>query len=265
MRASWQGYITIGQLGIPVRLFNASRSIRPRFVQLSEKDGAPVERVLRSSVSHEEVKPHEVIRAVEIESGQFVTLTDQEMERAGTPHLKTVDVKQFCDQSAIDPIYYEKPYYVTPAPGGERGYALLREALVRTGKLAITQFVIYNREHIAALGVAGDLIVLHQLRFADEIVPRSDIRTRPLPKSTPSELDALCALMDRFSGPFYIQDYHDEHAEYIHQLVERKARGLPMPRRESTPTHATPEDQIESALNDMLGNSHQLGGGPEKQ
>lgn len=263
MRASWQGYITIGQLGIPVKLFSASRPARPRFTHLSEKDGAPVERVLRSSVSHEEVKPSEIIRAVEVEPGKYVTLTEQEMERAGTPHLKTIDVKQFCDQGAINLLHYEKPYYVTPTTGGERGYALLREALVRTDKLAVTQFVIYGREHIAALGVVGDLIVLHQLRYAGEIVPRSDIKTHALPKSNPSELDSLCALMDRFSGPFYIQDYHDEHAEYIHQLVERKAKGLPMPRRETPPANATPEDQIGSALNDMLGSSRQLNGGSQ--
>lgn len=256
MRASWQGFITIGQLGVPVRLYSASRSARPRFVQLSEKDGKPVQRVLRSSVTHKEVKPDEVIRAVEFEPGNFVTLTDQELERADTPHLKTIDVKQFCDPSDINPIHYEKPYYITPGAGGERAYALLREALVRSGKLAITQFVIAGKEHIGALGVAGDLLVLHQLRFADEVVPRSDIKTRPLPKSDPAEVDALQQLIERFSGPFYVNDYHDEHAEYIQELVERKAKGLPMPRRERPSPQATPDDQIQAAITRMLKQDH---------
>ncbi|HVS58124.1 MAG TPA: Ku protein [Candidatus Saccharimonadales bacterium] len=251
-RASWQGFITIGQLGVPVRLYSASRSARPRFVQLSEKDGKPVHRVLRSSVTHEEVRADEVVRAVEVEPGKFVTLTDQELEQTGTPHLKTIDVKQFCEPGDINPIYYEKPYYITPGAGGERAYALLREALVRSDKLAITQFVIMSKEHIGALGVAGDLLVLHQLRFADEIVPRSDIKTRPLPKSNPSEVEALQRLIDRFSAPFYVNDYHDEHAEYVQQLVERKAKGLPMPRREKPSPQATPDDQIQAAITRML-------------
>lgn len=251
-RASWQGFITMGQLGVPVRLYSASRSVRPRFVQLSEKDGKPVQRVLRSSVTHEEVRTDEVVRAVEFEPGKFVTLTDQELEQTDTPHLKTIDVKQFCEPGDINPIHYEKPYYVTPDTGGERAYALLREALVRSDKLAITQFVIMNKEHIGALGVAGDLLVLHQLRFAEEVVPRSDIRTRPLPKSDPSEVEALQQLIERFSAPFYVNDYHDEHAEYVQQLVERKAKGLPMPRREKPSPHATPDDQIQAAITRML-------------
>lgn len=261
MRANWQGYLTIGQLGIPVRLYSATRSISPRFVQLHEGDGAPVERVTRSSVTHQEISVGEIVRAVEYEPGRYVTLTDQELERAGTPHLKTIDVKQFCEADSIDPIYYEKPYYIVPSTGGERAYALLREALTRSRKLAITQFVIYNHEHIAAIGLLGDLLVLHQLRFANEIVPRNDIKTRPLPKPSPSEIDALQALIERFSSPFYVHDYHDEHAEHIAELVERKAKGLPMPKRETPSSHATPEDQLEQAITRMLNSPNQLGPG----
>lgn len=251
-RAAWQGYIALGQLGIPVRLYSATQSIRPRFVQLHEKDGSPVERVLRCRDEQHDISISETIRAIEYEPGRYIGLTDRELEQTAAGQVKTIDIKQFCEPDSISPIYFTKPYYVVPARGGERAYALLREVFVRHHKIAVTQFVIYNKQHIAALATEGDLLMLQQLHFADEIVPRSSIKTPPLPKPSPAEIETLSSVMERFSGPFYIQDYHDEHSERIKQLVDRKAKGLPPPRPERLALHATPEKEIVSALQAAL-------------
>ncbi len=254
-RATWQGYITLGQLGIPVRLYTATQSLRPHFVRLHERDGSPVERALRCRAEHLEISPNETVRAAEYEPDRYVTLTDQELERTAPAHVKSVDIKQFCSRGSIDPVYYEKPFYAVPGRGGERGYSLLREVLARTGMLAIAQLIMHEREHIAALLVQGDMLVLNQLRFADELLPRNRLKTPPLPKPSPDEIDALTAIVRRFNGPFYIQDYHDEHSEYVRQLIERKAKGLPARRRERIAPHTTPQNEIIATLRSSLGNS----------
>lgn len=262
MKALWRGYITLGQLGIPVRLYSATQSIRPHFVYLHEKDSSPVTRNLKCEKEDKEIPFGETIRAVEAEPGRFIAFTEQELERASGQEVKTFDVKQFCEPKAIDTVYFEKPYFITPTKGGERAYALLREVLARTDKLAVVQGIIYGNEHIAAIGVRGDLLLLNQLRFEAELTPRSNLKTPPLPKPHPNEIEALEAVVERFSGSFYIEDYHDEYSECVRELVERKAKGLPdSSRRERPDAHATPEDEIVNALASTLNNQPHLDSG----
>lgn len=265
MKAAWEGHIALGRLGIPVRLYSATRSTRPQFVQLHEKDSAPVERVLKCRAEGKEISQKEIVRAIEYEPGHYITLTGQELEHNLPANAKTIDVKQFCEFSEIDPIYYEKPYYITPSKGGERAYALLREALSRSCKAVVVQFVLYGREHIGIIGLYRDLLVLNQLRFASEIVPRTDIKTRAMPRPSPGEVATLQNVIEHYSGPFYTEDYHDNYAEQVQALVERKIKGLPAPRRESVSPNATPEEQIIEALRDTLSDntdSHRLGPSP---
>jgi DNA end-binding protein Ku len=252
MKASWDGYIALGQLGIPVRLYSATKQSRPKFVQLHEKDSAPVGRVLKCSAENREISGKEIVRAVEYEPGHYITLTGKELERNLPASAKIIDVKQFCEVSDIDPIYYERPYYVAPSRGGERAYSLLREALTRSNKIIIAQYSMVGREHIGAIGLHKDLLVLQQLRFADEIIARSEIKTRALPRPSPNEVDTLRSVIEHFSGPFYIEDYHDNYTEQIQTLIERKIKGLPPQRREAISANATPEQEIISALKNTL-------------
>lgn len=244
MRAAWKGYITLGQLGIPVRLFSATQNSRPTFTSLHETDGSPVDRVLKCRAEDKEISSRDTVRAIEHEPGQYVTFTSRELEQAVPENSRAIDIKQFCLPEAIDPIHYEKPYYISSGAGGERAYALLREALTRTHHVAIAQFVIYNKEHIAAIGVRGDMLVLNQLRFAAEILPRSEVKTPPLPKPSPNEVDVLSAVIERFSGPFHVEDYHDQQTERVLELLERKIKGLPPPKSKQPEPAATDENEI---------------------
>jgi DNA end-binding protein Ku len=230
---------------------NAPKS-RPKFVQLHEKDSSPVERVLKCSSEDKEISHTEIVRAIEYQPGSYITLTGQELERNLSSSTKTIDVQQFCNPSDIDPIYFEKPYYIAPSKGGERAYALLREALTRSDRVMIAQFALSGRERIGAISLYKDLLILYQLRFAEEIVPRSNIKTRSLPRPSPTEVNTLKSVIDHFSGPFYIEDYHDDYAEQLNTLIERKIKGLPPPRREQTSANATPEEEIISALKNTL-------------
>jgi DNA end-binding protein Ku len=252
MKASWQGYIALGQLGIPTRLYSATTQNRPKFVQLHEKDSAPIERVLKCKSEDTEISHKEIVRAIEYQPGHYITLTGRELERNLPTSTKTIDVKQFCELSDIDPIYYEKPYYIAPSKGGERAYSLLREALTRSKKLMIVQFALSGREHIGAITLYRDMLILHQLRYANEIVPRSQLKTRSPPRPSPAEVNTLRSVIDHFSGPFYIEDYHDDYTEQINTLIERKIKGLPPPRREAVSANATPEEEIVTALKNTL-------------
>jgi len=252
MRATWQGFIALGRLGIPVKLYPATQPGRPQFVQLHEKDHSPIERVLFCREENREIRSSELVRGIEYKPGEYVTLTDKELERTAPSPIKTIAVKQFCDTDAVDPLYYEKPYYVVPSKGGKRAYSLMREVFTRIRKMAITQYLIYNKERLGALRVHGDMLILNQPYFAGAITPRSDIKPPPLPKPGPKEIDVMSAVVERYSSPFYAQDYHDEHTEQIEELIVRKIKGLRAPVRKHLTPHATPEDQIVPALKDAL-------------
>lgn len=254
-KAAWRGYINLGQLGIPVRLYTAVRTAHPRFVLLHETDGSPVERELRCRAEGRKIDSSEVVRAIEYEPGKYIPLTDRELAVAAPQSQKSIVVRQFCDIEAIPSLYVSRPFYVVSTKGGERAYSLLREVLVRQRKMAVTQFVMYSREYLAMLIAHGDLLVLQQIHFASEIVPRSSLQTPPLPRPSPQEVDALSMVVERFSGPFYFQDYHDEYSERVHTLIERKAKGLSPVRREYIAPHATPEAEIVTALQNTLGDT----------
>jgi DNA end-binding protein Ku len=258
-KAAWRGYITLGQLALPVRLYNAAQSVGPKFVQLHDADGSPIERVVRCRAEGKEISASDIVRAVEKPDGGYMVLTSQEIERATQDTVKTIQIKQFCDPADVPPAFYDKPYYVSAAKGGEHAYALFREALHRTGKFAIAQFVLYNREHIAAIGVQDDILMLYQLRFVTEVMPRTNLTTPGLPKPSPSEVDTLQAVAERFTSPLYLQDYRNEYDERIQLLVERKLKGLPMPRAEQPARHATREEDISQILDLMLGDQKQIG------
>lgn len=248
MRAVWKGYITLGQLGIPVRLYSASRTVRPSFKLLHEDDGSPVERVLKCRAEDKEIDINSTIKAVEYEPGKYISLSSRELEQVSASRLKAIEVKQFSDPADIPSIHYEKAFYIVPSRGGEKAYSLLREALERTGKTAIGQFIIYSQDHIASISSYGSLLILNQLRFASELIPRSEIKSPPLTKPSPVEVDTLTKLIDRHSGRFYAEDYHDERTEILNELVERRAKGLPPPKPEPKAPYATPEDELLPAL-----------------
>lgn len=258
MKALWKGHLILGQLGFPVRLYSATRSIRPKFRLLHDKDGSPVSRSYECRHDGMEVSPDELIRAVEYKDGSFVTITDNELEQTATERPKAIDIKQFIDATSIEPAYFERPYFIVPGKGGERAYALLREVLNRLKKFAVSQFAIYGSEHVAAVGVYGDLLVLNQLRYSDEILPRSELKTPALPKPSPQEIEALTELVNRHSGKLFIQDYHDEQTERINKLVERKAKGLPALKMSTPEIETADNDDLLPLLQDALSNGKNI-------
>ncbi len=250
MRASWSGYLTIGNLAVPIRLHNAVRSIGPTFVQLHKKDHSPIARAYMCKEEGKEVPYKDIVRAAEYE-GAYVELTESELKGA-LERSKNLTVKQFSDPQTVDPMHYEKPYYMVPGKGGELAYTLLREAFVRSKKIAIVTFTFYEKEHIGIVAPNDGVLMLQQLRFAGELVPRIDIKTPTLPQPTPDQVDVAVKLMRRYSSDFYINDYQNEQTDYLNELIARKAKGLPSKRPTHIAPRTTPEDKLIPTLRSLL-------------
>ena len=169
-RAMWKGAISFGLVNIPVELQVAVRSQRPRFHLLHGKDDAPVKYQRVCTREDREVPWPEIVKGFEIDKGEFVVLDKKDFERAALDKSRTIDIHTFVAESDIDERYFDTPYYLVPDRGGERAYALLREAIRDAGKVGIAQFILRDRQHVATLATVGDALVLTTLRFADELV-----------------------------------------------------------------------------------------------
>lgn len=250
MKASWSGYLSLGDLKVPVQLYSALRPSVQSFVQLHALDHSPTGRLTICLKEGKEIPASEITRAVK-RGDTYVELPDSEVELHGGTE-KMITVKQFSDTSQIKPKYYDKPYYIVPGAGGELAYALLRQAFVKAKKVAVATYVYYQKEHLGLVTVEDGVLMLQQLRFASELIPQTEIKTASLPQPLPAQVDVAVALMERYSTPFYIGDYRNEHEDRIQELVDRKAKGLPPKRRKTIAPKATKEEAVVPVLEELL-------------
>jgi DNA end-binding protein Ku len=226
--AIWSGAINFGLVAIPVKLRTAIRDNDLRFNFLHKKDDGRINNVRRCSVCGEEVSYDELVRGYEIEKGRYVLLDEDDFKRAAVEATQSVDIVQFVDLAEIDPMFFDKPYYLEPEKKGRHAYALLREALRESKKVGIARVVMRAREHLAAVEANGDALVLNLMHFADEIV---DSKTLELPKrETPPENEMKVAklLIDSMAGTFEPEKFEDRYRGELMTLIEAKAAGTPL-------------------------------------
>src|SRR5579864_4173166 len=173
--ALWTGSINFGLVNIPVKLFNAVRGNELSFHFLHKKDKGRINNVRTCSECNKKIPWDEIERGYEIEKGQYVVLTDEDFKRVNVEATQSVDIVQFVDQKEINPMLYDTPYYLEPEKKGRRAYALLREALKKSGKVGIARVVMRTREHLAALKPDGNALVIEVMHWADEVVPPTDL------------------------------------------------------------------------------------------
>jgi DNA end-binding protein Ku len=242
-RAIWQGTISFGLVEIPVALFAAEK--KPHELQLTmldRRDFSPVGYKRYNKTTQKEVPWDEIVRGYEHAKGEYVVLTDSELERANPELTQAVQILAFVDADEIDPILYEKPYYLAPARRPSRGYALLRETLKRTNKLGIARIAIHLREHLAAVGPRDDGIVLYLLRFADEVRSFEELEAggeAKEPSIQTKELALAEKLVAGMTEKWRPEKYKDQYARDVQKVVEEKI--------ESGDIHAMPEGKIERA------------------
>jgi DNA end-binding protein Ku len=244
-RAIWTGTISFGLLNVPVRLYSAvaRRSIALR--ELRQSDGARIRHRRVAEGTDEEVPYENIVKAFEVTPDRYVPLTREEMEAIAPEKTRAIEVQDFVDLDQIDPIYFNSPYYLGPAEGAEKAYSLLAEAMEKSGKVAIARFVFRNKEHLAALRPANGVLTLTTMRFADEVVPPSeldDVLPSRKPKVGKREVEMAEQLIESLTRDFAPEDYHDEYREQLMALIERKAEGEDVlaaaPAAEPQPTKA---------------------------
>jgi DNA end-binding protein Ku len=225
-RAIWKGSIAFGLVNIPIELHTAVRNHRPRFRLLHSKDKSPVkfERVcLREG---EPVAWEDLVKGYEYQKGRFVVLTKEDFKAAALEKTRTVDIVDFVKADEIDDRFFETPYYLTPVKGGERAYALLREAIRETRRIGIAKFILRDAQHLAALEVIEDALVLTIMRFADELV---DAKQFDFPAAAEgvrkAELDMAKALVNSLAADWDPSKYTDQYRENLMRVIQGKLKG----------------------------------------
>jgi DNA end-binding protein Ku len=224
-RAMWKGSLAFGLVNIPVELYSATREHRPRFRLLHAKDESPVryERVCQT-----EGKPvgwEDLVKGYEYEKGQFVVITKDDFKTAALEKTKTIDILDFVDPKKIDERYFETPYYLQPAKGADRSYALLREAIRDSGQVGIAKIILRDAQHLAAVEAIGDALVLTMMRFSDELADLNDFRFPKAEAIRPAELKMARQLIDSLSAEWKPDKYTDEYRDNLMKVIEAKVKG----------------------------------------
>lgn len=270
-RAIWTGSITFGLLNVPVKLYSAVSSRSIRFRELREKDGSRVRHKRVAEEDGEEVAYEEIVKGYEIAPDQYVVMSRDELEALDPKKTKAIEIEDFVDLDEIDPIYFNQPYYLGPAQGAERAYALLAQAMDEQHKVAISRFVLRNKESLAAVRANDGVLTLATMRFADEVVPVSQLEgllgdTSDV-KPKPREIEMAKALIDSLANDFDPKSYKDEHREELLKLIERKASGEKIVSSESEEPKPTKAPDLMAALEESLAaiKGEDLAGGAERK
>lgn len=224
-RSLWKGTISFGLVSIPIELHTAVRDHRPRFRLLHAKDKSPVKFARVCVRDGHEVAWEDLVKGYEYSKGRFVVLTKQDFEAAAVEKTKRVDIIDFVEASEIDDRYFETPYYVAPATGGDHSYVLLREAMRQEKKVGIAKFILRDTQHLAALEVIENALVLSTMRFADEL---ADVGSLGIPSTTDvrkNELELARALVSNLSAEWDPAKYTDEYRDNLMKIITAKAKG----------------------------------------
>ncbi|WP_294212675.1 Ku protein [uncultured Sphingomonas sp.] len=225
-RAYWQGQIRLALVSIPVEIYSATKSgASVAFKQIHEPSGKPIhyEKVVTGVGP---VDTDEIMKGYEVSKGEFVLLEQDEIDAVKLESKKTLELTQFVDANEIPVLYYEKPYFVVPADDlAEEAFIVLREALRRTKKVGLGQLAMRGREYVVSLKPCGRGMVLETLRYADE-VNKAQSYFREIPDAEPDSelLDLAEALIDKKSGAFDPQEFHDRYVDALKDLIERKRK-----------------------------------------
>lgn len=240
-RALWKGSISFGLVNIPIELHTAVRDHRPRFRMLHAKDRSPV-RFQRVCIKDgHPVAWEDLVKGYEYAKGRFVVLTKEDFQAAALEKTRTVDIIDFVKADEIDDRYFETPYYLVPVKGGERAYALLREAIREAGRIGIATFILREAQHLAAVEVIGEALVLSVMRFADELVDTANFSFPAASNIRKPELDMAKALVNSLASEWDAEKYSDKYRENLLRIIQGKVKGKDV---ELEPTTEAPRAEV---------------------
>jgi DNA end-binding protein Ku len=237
MRPIWKGSINFGLVNIPVTLYTAVRPEEIRFRLLRDKDLSPIQYKKVAEVDGKEVPQKNIVKGFEHTKGEFVVITEEEMESADVIATKTVTIETFADLADVNPLHFYKPYLMEPDKGADHAYVLLREALNTTGKIGIARVVISSKQHLAAVRPQGEVLILELMHFAQDMVDVTEIR-RPGPQSLPKkEMDMARMLVATMEEPWQPENFRNDYLEKLRGIIQAKVKagGKPVKGRAAAP------------------------------
>lgn len=242
-RALWKGAISFGLINIPVELFTAEKHDELDFTMLDKRDLSPVGYKRFNKKSGREVQWENIIKGYEYEDGKYVLMSDEDLRRANVEATQSIDIQCFVEMDQVPILYYEQPYYLAPTRGGDKAYALLRETLLASGKMAIAQIVIRTRQHLAALLPQGEMLNLITLRYPTELRPPDDLtvpsRTARKSGVSKQEVEMARALVEHMSADWEPEQFRDTYRDDVLKLIQKKIK--------SRQVHAVAEPEEQAA------------------
>ena len=245
MAAIWKGSVAFGLVNIPVELRTAVRADHISFRMLHKDDLSPIKYERICQVEGEPVPWNEIVKGYEYEKGKFIVLTEEDFKTAALESSKTIDILDFVQQDEIDPRYFETPYYLVPAKGAEKSYALLREAIRTSGVVGIGKIIIRQTQHLAGIKVLGDSMVLEIMRFANELVDANEYTFPKADEVRPQELKMAEQLIENLAEPFDPSRYTDDYRANLMKVIRAKMRGKKVKFEE-------PVEEIDSGVLDLM-------------
>ena len=254
MRPIWKGALSFGLVNIPVQLYSAVRAgEKVSFRLLHRTDHSPV-RYERVCQKEDSVVPwSDIVKGYEYSKGKFVVLTDEDFKAAALESSKMIEILDFVGADEIDPRYFETPYYLLPAKGGEKPYALLREAIRRTGTVGIGKITMRsNSHHLAGVKVVGDALVLEIMRFADELVEANTFTFPEAENVRPQELQMAEQLIGNLTDTFDPTKYTDDYNENVMRIIRAKMKGKKIEAEEPEEPEATAVVDLMARLQESI-------------
>jgi DNA end-binding protein Ku len=227
MHTMWKGSISFGLVNIPIKLHTATEDKDIKLRTLHNKCHAPIKYEKICSVCEEEVKPEDIVKAYEYTKGKFVVLDNEELEKLRKENEdKAVEIIDFVKMEQIDPIYYDRSYYMSPSEGGGKAYSLLRKALLESQKVGLAKIIIRSKEQLAVIRVYENVLVMETIHYPDEVRKAGDVPSVPAEdKVTERELDTAIMLIDQLTTEFTPEKYNDEYRTALLELIESKRNG----------------------------------------
>lgn len=253
MRSIWTGAIGFGLVNIPVKLYSAIQGSELDLDMLDKRDHANIKYQRVNANTGKEVPWENIVRGYKVDD-RYVVLTPDDFEKASPEKNKLIEITEFVDESEIDSLYFETPYYLQPEKAGARAYALLRDALKKTGKVGLGTFVLRSRESLVLIKPLDDLLILNKIRFQEEIRDTDEIKG-PSGSSKPAELKMAVELIKQLSKEFDISAYKDTYTAKLMKLIKAKAKGKKVTAPTLRVVHSRSRDLM-SQLKASLGGSN---------
>ena len=230
----WKGFISFGLVSIPVRLHAAARNKTLPFHMLHKKDHSRVKEVFYCRDEDKPLDRDDIVRGYEVAKNEYVVVEDEELKKIAPPTARVMEILQFVKAAQVDPLFFDKSYYVAPDTTVTRPYALLLDAMKQTKYYGVAKVAMHNREHIVILRPSGNELVLHTMFFMDE-VHQAEVAGSKTPDFKAKELELATRLIETLADKFKPEQYKDEYQANVERLVEQKRRGekvkaVPKPR-----------------------------------